>query len=393
MNQILIFLSGSLIAIAIYYIKLKKSLSAAPRLASAPATNLDSFKISVIIPAYNEAENIAECVLAALQKTKLQQGLEVLVVDDRSLDNTLAIIGNLSTELNDSRLKIIAGEPRPQGEIWVGKNWACHQAITVAQGDYFLFIDADVRLKQDSIETALYHATQNNLDLLTLLPGIDCDCLAEWLVQPLMINLLAVGFDYASVNDPQAENAFASGPFMLFRRTAYEKIGGHRAVASEVVEDVELARAIKQAGLRLQVLVGSDYLCARMYRNWNALWEGWTKNLYLGAQRQLFPMIQIIVGVLAIYTIPWLCLLLIIGKFFTNSANYSDYLGLGLATIIIVLQYAARTLAGKNSQTPNHYWWLAGIGGILVAAITLASVIKTETGWGWTWRGRALKSS
>jgi Glycosyl transferase family 21 len=101
--------------------------------------------------------------------------------------------------------------------------------------------------------------------------AIECGCMAEWLVQPIMTNLLAVGFDYVTINDPQNDNAFAAGPFMLFPRSAYSQIGGHRAVGSEVVEDVELARKVKQAGLKSQVLLGSDYISARMYRSWNAL--------------------------------------------------------------------------------------------------------------------------
>ncbi len=391
MISIFIFLSVSLISITIYYFRLKQSLAAAPRLVAQTEINIDFINISLIIPVYNEAENIIECLLAVLQSTNLPASqLEVLVIDDRSNDNTLEIANNLAAKLQDDRLRIIEGKPRPEGEHWVGKNWACTQATGIAKGDYLLFIDADVRLKQGAIETAVDYAQSKNIDLLSLLMAIECDCMAEWLVQPIMTNLLAVGFDYATVNDPQDDNAFAAGPFMLFRRSVYSQIGGHRAVGGEVVEDVELARKIKQAGLKLAILLGSDYISARMYRSGGALWEGWTKNLYLGAQRRLFPILQIAGGVLLMYTLPWFCLPMIVFKILINSSNYFDYLSLALIVIIIAVQYSARVLGGKNTYTPNSYWWLGGLGGIMVAAIAIASVIKTETGWGWTWRGRKL---
>jgi glycosyltransferase involved in cell wall biosynthesis len=394
MIPIFIFLSVSLIAITIYYFRLKQSLAAAPRLVAQIEINIDSLNISLVIPAYNEAENITECLLAVLQSTNLPASqLEVLVIDDRSNDNTLEIANNLVTKLQDDRLHIIEGKPRPEGESWVGKNWACTQAAATAKGDYLLFVDADVRLKQGAIEAAVNYAQNNKIDLLSLLMAIYCGCMAEWLVQPIMTNLLAVGFDYGAVNDPQDDNAFAAGPFMLFQRSAYNQIGGHRAVGGEVVEDVELARKIKQAGFKLEILLGSDYISARMYRNWGALWEGWTKNLYLGAQRHLLPILQIAGGVLLMYTLPWFCLPIIVFKILINDSNYFDYLSLALIVLIISIQYSARVLGGKNAYTPNSYWWLGSLGGIMVAAIAIASVIKTETGWGWTWRGRKLKIS
>jgi glycosyltransferase involved in cell wall biosynthesis len=384
-----------LITITIYYYKLKKSLASSPRLPSRTGINLDSVNISLIIPAYNEAENIADCVKSVLRSTNLASSqLEVLIVDDRSDDNTLEIINKLAIKLQDPRLRIITGKPRPTEETWVGKNWACTQAAEVALGDYLLFIDADVRLRQGAIENSISYARNNNIDLLSMLMAIECGCMAEWLVQPIMINLLAVGFDYTTVNDPDSDSAFAAGPFMLFRRDAYDKIGGHRGVRDRVVEDVELGRKIKQADLKLRVLLGSDYLSARMYRNWGALWEGWTKNLYLGTQRRLLPIVQIIIVVLLVYAVPWLCLLSIVFKITIdniNSINWIDYLSLILIAAIVSMQYAARRMSGKSSHTPNNYWWLESIGGILVVAIAIASVIKTETGWGWTWRGRQLK--
>ncbi|HEY9748179.1 MAG TPA: glycosyltransferase family 2 protein [Allocoleopsis sp.] len=348
--------------------------------------------ISVIIPAYNEAENIQECITVVLNSTKLPpEQLELWVVDDQSSDETLAIAQALQQELGDPRLKVLAGQPRPQGEVWVGKNWACTQGAEQASGEFLLFIDADTRLQPNGMETALQTAVQDNTALLSCGPGLICGCLAEWLVQPLMFNQLIAAFNFAEVNDPATDAAFAAGPFMLFRRTAYDQLGGHRAVASQIVEDVELARRTKQQGLKLQYVVGTEIVKVRMYRSWSALWEGWTKNLYLGAHRSVGLMLYMALIVLVVYTLPWVGLAIALYRAFTSPTDWLNYGALSLALAAIALQYNLRRTAMKTSGNPTRYWWLSGVGGVLVAAIAIGSIIKTETGWGWTWRGRVLQ--
>ncbi|MEP6545529.1 glycosyltransferase family 2 protein [Microcoleus vaginatus GB1-A2] len=364
-------------------------------------------KVSVIVPAYNEAENIRDCAIAILESTPLSaENLEVLIVDDRSTDDTLAIGQTLQQQLNDPRLKILAGQPRPANQYWAGKNWACAQAVQVATGDFLLFIDADVRLKPGAIETAIATAETEKIDLFTCMPALVCECFAEWLVQPIMFNHLAVCYDFTAVNDPsKTDSAFAGGPFMLFRRSAYEKIGGHEAVAGEIVEDVELARRIKRRGLKLGLYSGSNLASVRMYRSWNALWEGWTKNLYLGANRSWGLMVYMAAIMLFLYPMPWLALVILLanGDFaeILTISNYQlpitnyqlpiTWLTICLSVIVIWQHYNLRRLGAEISDCPTKYWWLGGLGGALVAAIAIGSAIKTETGWGWTWRGRALQ--
>ena len=394
--MILIFVGLSLCAIAIYGSRLRNSLACAPQL-HAFEPSLSAFDpqfptVSVIIPAYNEAENIHDCITAVLESTQLTATkLDVWVVDDQSSDDTLLLAQSLQELLKDSRLHVLPGQPRPAEETWVGKNWACCQGFEQAKGDFLLFIDADVRLKPQAIETAVQKAQLEASDLLSLAPAITCGCLAEWLVQPLMVNNLAVGQDFQAVNDPQTDVAFAAGPFMLFRRTAYEKLGGHRAVANQVVEDVELARRTKAAGLRLSYLLGGEFVSVRMYRSFSALWEGWTKNLYMGAQRNIKPMFDLAAAMLIIYPLPWLCLLAVSYKSAVGIVSWLDLIAAGLAIVAIFFHYYLRVLSSQVSQLPLNYWWLGSVGGTIIAAMALVSVFKTETGWGWTWRGRTLK--
>jgi len=407
---LLTLLIFSLIVSTAYTKNLRRSVKNAPRTNSSsaqqllPSTGLFP-KVSVIVPAYNEAENIRDCAIAILESTALSvDNLEVLIVDDRSTDDTLALAQTLQQQLNDPRLKILAGQARPANEYWAGKNWACAQAVQVATGDFLLFIDADVRLKPGAIETAIATAETEKIDLFTCMPALVCECFAEWLVQPLMFNHLAVCFDFTAVNDvAKTDSAFAGGPFMLFRRSAYEKIGGHEAVAGEIVEDVELARRIKRASLKLGLYSGANLASVRMYRSWSALWEGWTKNLYLGAKRSWGMMVYMAAIMFFLYPMPWLALGILlangeIANIITNHqlaiSNYQfpiTLLTICLSAIVIWQHYTLRHLGAQISDCPTKYWWLGGLGGTLIAAIAIGSAIKTETGWGWTWRGRALQ--
>ncbi len=400
---LLTLLIFSLIVSTAYTKNLRRSVKNAPRTGTSPTqqspqSSAEFPKVSVIVPAYNEAENIRDCAIAILESTRLSvDKLEVLIVDDRSTDDTLAIGQTLQQHLNDPRLKILAGQARPANQYWAGKNWACAEAVQVATGDFLLFIDADVRLKPGAIETAIATVETEKIDLLTCMPALVCDCFAEWLVQPLMFNHLAVCFDFTAVNDAsKTDSAFAAGPFMLFRRSGYDKIGGHAAVAGEIVEDVELARRIKRAGLKLALYAGSNLAFVRMYRSWSALWEGWTKNLYLGANRSWGMMIYMAAIMLFLYPMPWLALAILLanGEIANIITNYQlpiTLLTICLSLFVIWQQYNLRRLGAEISDCSTKYWWLGGLGGALVAAIAIGSAIKTETGWGWTWRGRALQ--
>ena len=347
-------------------------------------------RVSVIIPAYNEAINIQPCVTAVL-KSELPNvdDLQVLVADDGSTDATQSLAQELADQ--DGRVEVIAVPSRPQDAVWLGKNWACTQAVSQATGDYLLFIDADVRLTPKAIATAVVRAEKEGVDLLSLVPNIHCGCLAEWLVQPIMMSLLSVGFNFAEVNDvTQPDQAFAAGPFMLFRRTTYEAIGGHQAVADNLVEDVALAQLIKQSGYRLYYAFGLDLTQVRMYQNWGGLWEGWTKNYYLGAERNLYSTLYSALSMVVVFTAPWIGLISALIVLISTKGSILGIIPLVLGMVTVTRQYFYRRETAHRFHQPLRYTWLGGLSGLLVAAIAVGSIIKTETGWGWTWRGRPL---
>jgi cellulose synthase/poly-beta-1,6-N-acetylglucosamine synthase-like glycosyltransferase len=394
----------SWIAIAIYARKLSASVTAGLELIPEPPDVASSNQdlaispanlptVTIIIPAYNEAENIEDCIQAALassQPSVVSNRASVWVVDDQSTDRTLRIARSLQQELGDPRLHILAGEPRPPGEVWVGKNWACQQISQQITSDYLLFIDADVRLKPGAIAAALQKMETEQVDLLTAVPQVICGCLAEWLVQPVLMQTIMIGFNFEQVNNPEHPNAFGAGMFMLFRRSTYEKLGGHQTVAAEIVEDVELARLVKSSGFKLQLIPAPTWATVRMYRSWSSLWEGWTKNMYQSCDRNLGSMLYLTLIMVVIYPLPWLILGLSLWQGVTQGWTVVGNLTLGIAVVIITMQFYLRQLGGAITKIPIKYWWLGWLGGSLVGAIAIGSVIKTETGWGWTWRGRQL---
>jgi cellulose synthase/poly-beta-1,6-N-acetylglucosamine synthase-like glycosyltransferase len=367
-------------------------LLAAPEQAQPPQGSL-----TVVVPAYNEAANIGPCLSSLLASEPPCSHWRVLLVDDDSSDDTVAIGRQAAAQaLAEAgavaeRFAVLAAGPRPAGERWVGKAWPCSQAMEAVDSDWVLFVDADVRLQPTALRRALGQALAEQADLLSLAPRLSCGCLAEWMVQPIMVSLLGLGFPIEAANDPDSAVAFAAGPFMLFRRSAYEAIGGHRALAAEVVEDLALARRIKDTGHRLRYLLGLDAAELRMYANFPALWEGWTKNWLLGLGGNVPKALGAAAVVALMFSGPWLLAPTATIAALALAAERTLLLAaLALAVLGIGLQLALRLWMRSQFALPLRHWWLMGAGGMVVAAIGPVSVWRTRTGRGWTWKGRPL---
>lgn len=373
---------------------LQRVFAVAPRLqGEAVDQPLSAALLTVVIPAYNEASNIGACVSAVLASEPPCTVWQVVVVDDLSSDATadLAAAAAAASGCPPERFQLLQAGPRPLDQRWVGKNWACTQAAEQTHSDWLLFIDADVRLQPDALRRALVQAQLDQADLLSLAPRLGCSCLAEWMVQPIMASLLGLGFPIQAANDPSSSVAFAAGPFMLFRRSVYEQIGGHRALAGEVVEDLALARRIKREGYRLRYLLGLDVAELNMYANFAALWEGWSKNWLLGLDSSVAKALTASAVVVLMFSGPWLLLGAGLLLWWWSPSEQPWWLALlALACCGVLLQLALRLWSRRQFQVPIHLWWLMGAGGLLVGAIGPTSVWRTLTGRGWTWKGRPL---
>lgn len=386
---VLAVIAVSWIANADFHRRFRASIRSAPQLDRLLESPDQLPSVSVIIPVYNEAVNVVDCLIAVVAN-ELPEGaqLQVIVADDESTDDTKALADQVAD--GDDRIVVFTVPSRPRDQSWRGKNWACAQAARKATGDYLLFVDADVRLKPQAIVRSLVNAQTYQTDLLSCAPRIVCGCWSEWLVQPLMALLIAVGFSFEGVNNPaETTKSAAAGPFMLFRRGAYDQIGGHEAVATNPVEDFALAHEIKSRGLRLRYVLGLDISEVRMYRSFSGLWEGWTKNFHIAGGRNIALTFFSAVAIALLFVVPWLGMLvgaiaLLLG------ASHGGWMVL-FSLVAIALQLYMRLSANSVVVQPVKYLWLGWLGGGLISAIALTSLVKTETGWGWTWRGRALK--
>lgn len=378
---------------------LARVFARAPRLAERPepgsdaSATLANTSLTVVVPAYNEAANIAACLTSLLSSEDPCGDCRVLLVDDRSSDATVAIAleAAMACGATGPHFSLLDAGARPVGERWVGKNWACSRAMEHVVSEWVLFVDADVRLQPATLRRALAQAIADGADLFSLAPRLSCGCLAEWMVQPIMASLLGLGFPIEAANDPASPVAFAAGPFMLFRRSTYLAIGGHRALAAEVVEDLALARQIKQGGHRLRYLLGLDALELRMYSDFASLWEGWTKNWLLGLDRDVARALAASSVVLLMFSGPWLLTpAAAIAAALLPGQRLVSLSALALALVGIGLQLVLRLWTQRQFQVPLTLWWLMGAGGLVVAAIGPVSVWRTLSGRGWTWKGRPL---
>lgn len=242
-------------------------------------------RVSVIVPARNEAVNIVACVesLTALDYADL----EIIVVDDRSEDDTGALARSVAPG-GAREVTVVEGAPLPDG--WLGKPWACAQGASRATGDLLLFTDADTTHGPALLARAVAGHREEGADLLTVVGKQLTETFWERLVQPHVFFMMLLRFpDFErTARNGRWREAIANGQYMLFSREAYDAIGGHEAVRDEVVEDLALAQLVKRRGLALRARSADDDLATRMYRSLGELVEGWSKNLFMGGL-QSFP--------------------------------------------------------------------------------------------------------
>ncbi|GAB4129436.1 MAG: glycosyltransferase family 2 protein [Roseiflexaceae bacterium] len=233
-------------------------------------------RLAIIIPARNEATRIGACLEGIAQQTI--PAAEVIVLDDHSSDETAARARAYASRI--AGLRVVAGADLPPG--WSGKCWACWQAAGQARAEWLLFLDADVTIHPELIATLLHFVRRDPIDLLTLLPLVRMGSWAEQLILPAFFRLIAAIYPFNQVNNRHSPLAFAIGQVLLIRRSAYEQIDGHRAVAVSILEDMDLAGRAKQAGMQLKALHAPTLAEVRMYDGWHSLAEGLGKNATAG---------------------------------------------------------------------------------------------------------------
>ena len=235
-------------------------------------------RVSVLVPARDEAARIAPCIEALLASEGLRD-LEVIVLDDASTDGTADVVRRAAHD--DPRLTVVSGGDAAVPDGWLGKTWACERLARAATGSVLVFLDADVVLAPRGLAASVALLRRSGLDLVSPYPRQQADGALPRLVQPLLqwswATLLPLGVAETS---PRESLVAANGQLLVIDAVAYAEAGGHDAVRGQVLDDVALLRAVKRSGGRGVVVDGTDVATCRMYDDADALVEGYTKSLW-----------------------------------------------------------------------------------------------------------------
>ncbi len=345
------------------------------RLSPLRKTVVDPPLISVCVPARNEERGIQACLQSLLDQD--YPNFEVIAIDDHSSDRTGEIMSDLEKE--NPRLKVLQGQDLPEG--WLGKPFALNQAFKISRGEYLLFTDADPVFECHALNTAVSTMLERELDVLTLMPQAKFGSFWERAVQPVIFGFIASLTRFKNVNDPDHKSAMGFGAFLMFRRNAYEKIGGHEAGKADVLEDVLIAKRAKTAGLKLLVADAKQLFSIRMYYGLKEIWTGWQKNMFLAMRRSILRAVWHVSMVLCFLLTPYII-------FALNIFLQTGWMWTGMALAGVVMVTAATYKTCDELGLHRNTAALFPLGAIVMAAIMLNSMLHTLVRKKTEWRGR-----
>lgn len=259
--------------------------------------------VSILIPARNESEMILTLLSSLV--TQDYQNIEVFILDDNSSDDTASIIENFC--LSHSNYKLIKGQPLPKG--WLGKSFACYQLAKHAKGQYLLFLDADVQIKNKVIYKTIAYVEKKNLSLLSLFSDQIMKTWGEFSVIPLMHYILLSFLPMKLVYQTTLKSlSAANGQFMFFNANHYHTYQWHKLVKNKIVEDIEIMRLVKTKQLKGDVLLANGEIICRMYTSYQEAIKGFSKNLLAGFNYCYFILLIYLIFFIAgpLVTFIWL---------------------------------------------------------------------------------------
>jgi len=351
--------------------------------------------VSVIIPTRNESKRISPCI--ASMKNQDYPDLEVIIIDD-SNDDTVDVIKGIVND--DKRFKILKEKKLDQG--WVGKPHAMQQGSREAKGEWLLFIDADTVHTPHLIASAIKHSIEKKLDMLSILAELVCKTFWEKVIQPIPTGLLLFISPMGKVNDPKTKNAFALGPFILIKKSVFEKIGGYEKIRGKIADDVEMAKMLKESGFKIGLAKAHDMMKLRMYEKFRDIWEGWSKNIFMGLvqKRQISSKgkqtLILLFGLFILFTMvvyPFISTLISLNLYyFVKNSLWLQILSISF--FIWLFSILTQIFVHKKYHIGNPFFSpLYFIGGIVTMGIFLNSAFKTLSGKGVKWKDRVYKEN
>lgn len=338
--------------------------------------------VSVIVPARDEARNIRRSVESLLAQD--YPNFDVLVVDDASSDRTPEILREIAAiHPHGIRLRTLRVEHLPAG--WAGKPHALHTGAAQAEGEWLLFSDADTYHAPDALRCAIATALRQGDDLLSLASRQELPDFWGRVLMPLAYMGIAMQYPAAEVNAPDSPIAIANGQYLLIRKAMYDRLGGFAtpAMRATVVDDRDLAREVKRAGGRLQMVDGRGLVSTRMYRGLREHWRGWGKNVYAGSRGGPLFYLLMVTG-LPIVTVVPLALLLV--GLLTRRRQVTAAGGLASGA-----ELAYRVWLDRDMGVPRPYALSQPLAGVIFTGILVRGLWRKLTGRGVEWKGREYR--
>lgn len=246
--------------------------------------------VSIMIPMRNEQKNVND-VLSSVVNSKYAP-MNVLVADDHSEDETFPLL--LSWTWTHPELTLLKVDALPKG--WTGKNFTCASLSDKANGDILIFMDADVRISVDAITASVLFLKKHNLDFLSVFPDQKKLTPVERVCLPIM-DFFLYAFLPLLLMEKTTWPAFAAanGQWIVVRKEAYQKAGGHTSIRSKIIDDMALVRSVKRNGGKVALANAAGKITCRMYESSKELLSGFGKNVFaaFGNNILLFILFQI----------------------------------------------------------------------------------------------------
>jgi hopene-associated glycosyltransferase HpnB len=330
--------------------------------------------VAIVVPARDEAPVIAE-TLRALLAQDYAGPFRVILVDDESSDGT----GAVARALNDSRLTVLTGVPRPAG--WSGKLWSVSQGMHIAgDAEFVLLTDADIVHAPSHLSTLVAQAQHHDLDMVSEMVALACDSPAERALVPAFVFFFQLLYPFAWVNAPRRRTAAAAGGTILIRRRALVRIGGIEAVRGALIDDVALAAAVKQGG-RIWLGHATQARSVRPYPHAGDIWRMVARTAYV--QLRFSPLL--LLGTVAAMVLTWL----VPPAAALFAAGAARWFG---ASAWLLLAASYMPTLRRFGRSPAWAPALPLIAAFYTAA-TIASAVNYHRGRGVSWKGRAYQGA
>ncbi len=291
---------------------------------SNPSNDINtSPKISVVIPCRNEEEALPHTLPSILSQN--YHNFEVILVNDQSTDQTQAIAEEIqSSGKYPGHLHILYGENLPQG--WAGKMWALKQGIQKANGEWILLTDADLVYSQPTmLKSLIDYAMKKSRDMVSLMAKLRAYTFFEKLLIPAFLYFFKMLYPFSQVPQTKSKVAAAAGGCILIRRSTLESIGGIEVIRHALIDDIALARAVKNKGFTLELMDGPDLLSYRGYDSLSGLWKMVTRSAFTELKYSYWRLLGCTLGLGLVFIIPILSLLSFIWMPYFSTNCYNEF--------------------------------------------------------------------